>query len=300
MRRLASLAAVIAVVVSACSTTADPSPNTPSPTGSDAFRGDISRIEIGLSEGLAPSLEFEPGLTYTDVQSTVVWEGEGDPLVDGEPLLLDIYAESLVDGTTVQNSFDGLPHPFLLVPEFLGEGLYGALSEQQVGARVLHVAPPLDETSEEPPIALVVDILPFRAAGTSVGPTDGLPIVVLEDNGEPQITVSEDLETSSDLQVATLIQGSGPQIRENSLILAQYKAVRWEDGSVLNSSWDAGKAPLEGQIGSGALPLGLEQGLIDQTAGSQVLLVVPSSLGYPEEGTLVFVVDILDVWNPEE
>src|SRR5690606_27639277 len=116
-------------------------------------------------------LEFETGLTYTDVQTTVVWEGEGEPLVDGAPLLLDFYAESLVDGTTVQNSFDGLPRPFLLAPEFLGQGLYEALSEQQVGARLLHIAPRLDEDSDEPPIALVVDILPFRASGTSVGAT---------------------------------------------------------------------------------------------------------------------------------
>ena len=42
----------------------------------------------------------------------------------------------------------------------------------------------------------------------------------------------------------------------------------------------------------------LKAALLDQTVGSQVLIVAPPSAGYPEEGTLVFVVDILDVWNP--
>ena len=44
---------------------------------------------------------------------------------------------------------------------------------------------------------------------------------------------------------------------------------------------------------------GLQQGLLDQTQGSQVMMVVPPTLGYPAIGTMVFVVDILDVWNPE-
>ena len=57
-----------------------------------------------------------------------------------------------------------------------------------------------------------------------------------------------------------------------------------------------------GTIGAGRVIAGWDQGLIGKTVGSQVLLVVPSDLGYgysgngsiPGGATLIFVVDILD------
>ena len=45
---------------------------------------------------------------------------------------------------------------------------------------------------------------------------------------------------------------------------------------------------------------GLDTALIDQVEGSRLIVIVPPSLGFPSEGTMVFVVDVLDVWNPGE
>ena len=64
--------------------------------------------------------------------------------------------------------------------------------------------------------------------------------------------------------------------------------------------------PIEVAIGTGAVIAGWDEGLVGQTVGSQILLVVPPDKGYGTTGssdggikgtdTLVFVVDILDAY----
>ena len=73
------------------------------------------------------------------------------------------------------------------------------------------------------------------------------------------------------------------------------------DGTPFDSSWVNG-APFTTQIGTGSVIQGWDQGIIGQTVGSQVLLVIPPDLAYgdtergtiPASSTLIFVVDILD------
>lgn len=303
MRRLAVLVLALApLALAACA------PTSPADEASGPPGGDISDIVIGGSDTLAPSLEFTPGLVYEEEQSRVIWNGEGDHLDDGQPLLLDIYGASLDDGTTLINTYDGLPRSFVLASEVVGEELYDTLLDLRVGARVLVVAPPSFDSDSEPPIAMVVDVLPDRADGAPVAANPELPSVSLDSTGEPSIRLP-DTEPPVDLTVATLIQGTGPQVRDGSYLVVNYTGWYWSDGSdedgewqagdVLDSSWPIERAPFELQIGSGQVVRGWEEGLLDQTAGSQVLLVVPASYGYASKGTLVFVVDILDVWIPE-
>jgi len=81
----------------------------------------------------------------------------------------------------------------------------------------------------------------------------------------------------------------------------QYTGVKWSDGTVFDSSWEAG-APTSFQT-TGVVD-GFRQALEGQTVGSQVVVVIPPAFGYGEgeindadlKGeTLVFVVDILGV-----
>ncbi|WP_062296046.1 FKBP-type peptidyl-prolyl cis-trans isomerase [Demequina maris] len=303
MRRLAVLAlALVPLVLGACSATSSDVDASASPSG------DISDIVIGGSDTLAPSLEFTPGLDYSEEQSKVVWDGDGEYLQDGEPLLLDIYGASLDDGTTLINTYDGLPRSFLLAPEVVGQELYQRLLDVRVGARLLVVAPPGLDADAESPIAMVVDVLPDHAVGAEVAEDPALPQVTRSASGEPSVTIPKG-DGPADLQIATLVQGSGSQVKDGSYLSVNYTAWywsagkdedgKWKKGDVLDSSWPVETAPFELQIGSGQVVRGLDEGLLDQTAGSQVLLVVPASYGYASKGTLVFVVDILDVWNPE-
>ena len=299
----------IAIVVAAALALAGCSEATPDASTNSGSNADINDIEIGVSDSLAPSITVPEGETFTEPQSKVVWQGTGAPLQDNQPLLLDIYGVSLKDGSELVNTYDGLPKSFLLAREVLGDELYQTLIDSNVGTRVLVVAPTQAaggiapsadaDGSAEPDVALVVDVLPDRAVGEPIEPTSDLPTVTLNpDTGEPSISIPSTLAEPTTVQSETLIQGTGPQVEEGSYILVNYKGVRWADGSEYASSWPVGTAPFSTQIGTGQVIPAWDQALLDQTVGSQVLIVAPPQYGYPEEGTLVFVVDILDVWTP--
>jgi len=272
-------------------------------------RGDVSMITVGPSDTLAPSLAWPGGVDFTLSQSKVMWQGEGEQLVDGQPLLLDMYIQSLATAQVFENTYDGLPRSFLLAPELLGENLYKVLLKARVGTRVLSVAPSSGEFDDEPAIAIVIDVLPDHAVGERLEIADTLPQVNTTATGEPAITLNSTGEYPADLTIATLVQGDGPQVVPGSFIVAQIKIVygadgekdgeSWKAGDVRQSSWLPEQAPFEGQLGLGKQLRALDEGLIDQTGGSQVMLVAPEQWAYPGEGTLILVIDILDVWNGE-
>jgi hypothetical protein len=301
MRRLAVIALAAMLVVSGCSS-ANPEAT---PSGG---AGRIDDITLSASDTRAPALAWPSSLVFDAAQSQVVWSGDGDQLIDRQPLLLDVYIQSLETGEVLQNTFDGLPRSFLFAPEFLGQDLYDVLRDQRIGARVLLVAPKLEGFDEETALAVVVDVLSDRANGSSVNPRNDLPIVINGRTGEPDIVLRENQEMPADMTVATLIRGSGEQVQKGSYVVAQYKAIftragsdadgSWVPGGVFDSTWPPEKAPYEFQVGVGETIRAIDEGLIDQTAGSQVMIIAPESWGYPGKGTLVFVIDILDVWTP--
>jgi peptidylprolyl isomerase len=305
MRRRA-LALVVAAALTLAGCTAVNADATSTAGGS----ANINDIAIGTSDALAPTITLPANETFTKPQGKVIWEGDGAPLVDDQPLLLDIYGVSLDDGSELINTFDGLPRSFVLAREVLGDELYNLLIDANVGTRVLVVAPASEDSDiapttsggdvdSSPDVALIVDVLSDRAVGTDIPQRDDLPTVTVnEDTGEPDITIGEDLTEPSDIQSETLIQGDGPQVKQGSYIVVNYKAVHWKDGSLFASSWPADTAPFSTQIGTGQVIQAWDESLLDQTVGSQVLIVAPPAYGYPAEGTLVFVVDILDVWTP--
>jgi len=306
MRRHAAailLAVAAALTLGACTQVG---PEASASGGGVAHIGDIDVVQ---SDSLAPKIILPKGKTFTEPEGDVLWKGTGAALQDNQPLLLDIYGVSLADGTELVNTFDGLPRSFVLAREVLGDELYNLLINANVGTRVLVVAPaqlsvsatpePSANTSANPDVALVVDVLSDRAVGTAIEQGKDLPTVTVnEDTGEPTITIPDDLDEPTAIQSQTLIQGDGPQIKEGSYILVNYKAVHWDDGSIFFNSWPPDTAPFSTQIGTAQVIPAWDQALLDQTVGSQVLIVAPPAFGYPAEGTLVFVVDILDVWTP--
>ncbi len=314
-----------AVALSACT---GPSP---SPSVSPSMVGDISSIVVGQSDTQAPSLEYTPGLEYSDEQVEVLWDGEGEALTSGQSLLLDVYGESLDSSDVVINTFDGSPEPYILTPDSVGGALYDALLDAHVGARIMVVEPSevienaegvevgdganVDNSAEgeAPPVALVVDVRSEHAVGAAQPAPKTMPEVVVGDGGVPRVVVDPEAPPVTDLQVATLIKGVGPQITPSSRALINYTMFyyadgeiegedspeSWSAGDVFDTTWDVDRAPYLLDMASGSVVTGLSQGLLDQTEGSQVELLVPGAMGYPSRGTMVIVVDILDVWNSE-
>ena len=128
-----------------------------------------------------------------------------------------------------------------------------------------------------------------------------LPKVTRAKNGKPSIDMNGQGAVDS-LVSQTLVKGTGKEVTDKNTVVVKYTG--WlTDGTQFDSSWDK-NTTLEADMYSGGqhgVIEGWQKGLIGQTVGSQVLLVVPPDQAYgnkkqgsiPANSTLVFVVDIL-------
>jgi peptidylprolyl isomerase len=265
--------------------------------GCTAAPQEAAQVDVVGAEGEEPALEYAPPLRITEAASEVVWEGAGPELEDGGPVLLDYRLQRADDGSLVEETYSSLPKAFTLTPEVISDDLYDALRGRTVGTRLLLVVPATSDTSSFASV-MVVDVRPTRAWGEPVEPRDGLPVVTRGDDGEPVITPPEG-EPPASLVVQPLLRGDGAPVVEGSTVTVQYTGVRWTDGSAYDSSWAQG-GPQTFDLGADVLP-GLAEGLLDQTVGSQVLLVIPPDSGGAvggEQDTLVLVVDLLAAAAP--
>lgn len=322
-RHVAALpvAALLAVgLLAGCSDSGSPAPSSSSssadasPSGTGSAPASASpEDEAALAKATISGTDAEPELTYEwpfDVRGSVasiVKEGTGDVVKDTDAVTVSYVVYSGPDGTQLvstwkQGHTESIPLKGL-APQF--DPLVSSIAGHKIGTRILFgSASDLSNETNPTPSTLwlleVTGVLPKRADGTPVTPADGLPTVTLADNGEPSITVPKDYQAPTSLVAQTLIKGDGPAIAAKDYISVAYSG--WLlDGTQFDSSWAKGGAPFYTQIGAGQVIAGWDQGLVGQTVGSQVLLVVPAELAYkdqeqgkiPANSTLVFVVDIL-------
>ncbi|HEX7589850.1 MAG TPA: FKBP-type peptidyl-prolyl cis-trans isomerase [Demequinaceae bacterium] len=265
--------------------------------GADSSAASIDNIVVGHDATGSPTIEYPAGGNFTQAQSRVEWEGTGERLTEGDPVLLDLYSVSLTTGAILTDTYLDLPQAFLVAPELLGNDLYGAIVGHKVGTRVLLVVPESPTHPGQGTVAVVADVLPERAIGVTQPARADLPIVIDGKYGEPTVTFRDDVEVPTDLVAYTLIQGGGPQIKTGSRILLNYQETSATTREVVQSTWPVEIAPWAVTIGQGEVPTGLEQSLIDVNEGSQIIVIVPPALAYGDD-TLIFVVDVLAVRNP--
>jgi peptidylprolyl isomerase len=139
------------------------------------------------------------------------------------------------------------------------------------------------------------------ADSPSAGSDGDLPSVSGAFGEAPEITVPE-VDPPAELQTVVLQPGDGADVVAGNLLVVNYAGVTWDGGTSFDSSFDRGQ-PAAFSIGSGAVIPGWDTGLVGQTVGSRVMLVVPPGDAYgdnPPSGsnieagaTLVFVVDII-------
>jgi peptidylprolyl isomerase len=197
-------------------------------------------------------------------------------------------------------------------------GLETALVGQKVGSRVLAVIPPADAfgtsgnssigVAASDTVVFVIDMIQAvnnnaDAVGTQTSDGGGtLPTVKAGAAGKsPTITIPKTAAPKT-LQVKTLIKGTGAVVKKGQFIVVQYTGEIWRTKGVFDSSYSR-SVPAGFPIGVGQVIPGWDTGLVGQTVGSRVLLVIPAADGYGSSGnsaagingtdTLVFVVDIL-------
>jgi peptidylprolyl isomerase len=197
-------------------------------------------------------------------------------------------------------------------------GLEKALIGQKLGSRVLAVLPPADAfgphgnpvigVGPTDTVVFVVDMLTSvgnTAAASGKWLSDGggaLPRVTAGPPGKgPKITIPKTAAPET-LRVRTLIKGCGPKVTKGEYIVVQDAGVNWRTKKAFDSTWSR-RQPFGATIGVGQVIKGWDKGLVGQTVGSRVLLVIPPADGYGPAGvpsagikgtdTIVFAVDIL-------
>jgi peptidylprolyl isomerase len=285
--------------------------STPSATASAALTEappsaeDVAALEKVVVEGepgVAPTITLpSTPFTITTTVARHLLDGDGETIAEGAQVLLHSEWVSGADGSSLGGTYaTSSPEMITLAAGSLPQVMLDALIGQKVGVRIV-IALPTDSDTQ----VAVVDVagivpavtdVPQRAEGTPVTPDPALPVVTLADDGAPSITTPTG-DAPTELVVQPLITGTGATVEDGQTVIIQYSGWLW-DGTAFDSSWTNG-APITNAV-NGFVP-GFTQGLIGQTVGSQVLLVIPPDLGYGDEdngsipggSTLVFVVDIL-------
>ncbi|MFD0803207.1 FKBP-type peptidyl-prolyl cis-trans isomerase [Streptomonospora algeriensis] len=272
--------------------------------------------EVSGKFGTEPEVDFSGKAPPQEQVSGVVEKGDGDQWT----------AKGKAEKTQSTYEADA---PILLNLGQLQEDLTESLVNQPVGSRVLYAFPPQDpeqaqqmgQPSPEPGSSVSVLDLHERYGESEVvageQSSDGggdLPTVKQNGHDRPDITVPEDTDPPGELKTEALIEGEGPEVKAGQQLVVQYTGVQWKNGEEFDSTWNrqgSEGVPATFIIGDGQVIKGWDEGLVGQDVGSRMLLVVPPDKAYGDsagqqgapEGTLVFVVDILDAVNsapPEE
>jgi FKBP-type peptidyl-prolyl cis-trans isomerase len=283
-------------------------------SGADTYTSVTATGAFGKAPTVSIPATTGSGALYT---KTLI-QGTGSPLSSSQSLLGNfvLYVWSGKTHKEIGSTYsEGVPTLFTgsLLP-----GLETALEGQKVGSRVLAVIPPKDAfgtagnsqigVGPNDTVVFVIDMIKSFTNTDGVPGTQStngggtLPTVTPGAAGKgPTITIPKTAAPTS-LQVKTLIKGTGPVVKKGNYLVVQYTGVNWRTGKVFDSSWSRSE-PWATAIGEGQVIKGWDTGLVGQTVGSRVLLVVPPADGYGKTGsssagikgtdTLVFAVDIL-------
>ncbi len=316
MRRAAALVItplLAALALAGCGSSSSSSSNA---AASDTYKS----VTATGTFGKAPTVKIPAATGSGALYTKTVIQGSGAALTTSQGMVGNYVAYDW-SGTThklLGSSFTaGKPSLFTgtLLP-----GLETALIGQKLGSRVLAVIPPKDGfgtngnstagIGKTDTLVFVIDMISAfnqnSVPGTQATNGGGtLPTVTAPAAGStagPTITIPAKVTPSTTLQVKTLIKGTGAMVTKGQNLVVQYTGVIWRTGKVFDSSW-ARNSPYTVVIGAGQVIKGWDTGLVGQTVGSRVLLVIPPADGYGKTGastagikgtdTLVFVVDIL-------
>lgn len=260
--------------------------------------------------GKTPKVTFKAPFRIDKTQTKVLVPSNGPVVRDTTSVQVDYDGVDARTGKTFDSSFTTGRTPVAFPLSGVIPGFRKGLIGQKMGSRVLIAMTGPDGYDSSggnaqgginvgDTLLFVVDITQATLAapnGTAVAAVPGLP-TVSAGTGTPTVTIPKSTPPSK-LTAQPILKGGGSKVVAGDTVTLHYSWLTWSDGKVIES--DYGKAaedvPLANQV------KGFSQGLVGQTVGSRVLLVVPPSLGYPngnaspkinKNETLVFVVDIL-------
>lgn len=337
-RGLTALTAALAVVLATAGcaqsgsggTTASPTspsttaPSTAAPTTDPAAKVDCAEsgsasdsVKVTAKGGkAAPDVTFPVPTTATTTQRTVVKDGDGDKVAQGDSVNLAYVLFDAKTGKQADTRGYGGSGAVALTadPAQLLQGLVQVLVCAKEGERFAAVIPASAAFGDAGQAQLgigkgdslvmvgdVKSIVPTKAGGKAKALPAGFPKVALAADGKPTVSIPA-TDPPKSLKIASRQVGSGETVKEGDTVTVQYQGTLWRTGKVFDQSW--GKGPTS--FATNQVVRGFGQALIGAKVGSQVVAIVPPDDGYGAKGqgeikgtdTMVFVVDVLSTSHP--
>lgn len=319
VRKVMALAAAASLLLlSACGS---------SPSASSGDVAPLSSVKVtpGADDSSDPTVTFDTPLVATETAAKVVVDGKGDPIKVNQNVKFKSVAYNAENGSLIGSGFgqDALTLPTTDEMKAQMPALYDTFLAAKVGSWIAFVEPAAEAAavpsesaspSAAPATAKTLVVLKVMSAedippaSQKLGADEvkklkdagALPTVEFKD-GKPAITIPKGKDAPAGLVVDIIKEGTGTtKATSASTVSAHYTGVRWEDGKQFDSSYDRGEPssfPLSGVI------KGWTQGLDGLTAGTQVMLSIPTDLAYGPDaaaqggpaGPLVFFVELKEV-----
>ena len=310
--KVLSVIAAATLLLSACGQGdegEDPAKAPASVSAEDAKSTSLDDVTVKGKFGEKPKVSFDAPMVVDKTGKSVISEGKGDTVAEGEQVTAQMTLISGTSGKVIESSYDSKsPAGFPMDKTQISEELYTALLDTKVGSRVLmSLNGSAQEGQPAQTLVYVIDIekttKPLtRAEGKKVDQSKNPVTVEWADNGEPSISKPEG-KAPKKLETYTTIEGKGPEVTKGQSVAVHYSGWLWDDNSkYFDSSWQDGRGPFAvDPVGQAQVIEGWNEGLVGAKVGSQIVLVVPPDKGYGEQGrdgipansTLVFVIDVL-------
>ncbi|WP_300010455.1 FKBP-type peptidyl-prolyl cis-trans isomerase [Pseudonocardia sp.] len=141
------------------------------------------------------------------------------------------------------------------------------------------------------------------APSAAAGPPGGIPALSGDpaDLTQPTQAAAGTGSPPTELLVEDVVVGTGTPATEADSVDVRYTGTLYSDGSVFDSSWERGDAPINFPLNQ-VVP-GFTQGIVGMAPGGRRVIVMPPELAYgsqarpglPANSTLVFVVDLVGI-----
>jgi len=266
-------------------------------------------VKVTIPPSGAPTLNFTSPMRFTTPESKIVKAGPGTgPAVELSSLVSVRYVgTNATDQGPIGENWTAGPSTFYVnsVVKGFTDGLLG----KHAGDEVLITVPAKDAFGDTGNIQSTVrpgDSVIYVVDITNVAPVetvpDTVPTLVYDAAGNPSKFTATDAVTKDpkELGVYPVIKGDGPAVKVGDTVSVAYFGQLYPDKDVFNA-WTG--QPFPAKLGASQVIEGWDKGLLGQTVGSRLILVVPPDLAYkdkkqpgiPANSTLIFAIQILAV-----
>ncbi len=311
VRHVAALAAALALVCTGCSGIVK---------GSQvkSAEGTLTGLTVSGEPGSEPGVRMAAPLAVPETRTEVTVTGTGAPILVDQLFVLELTLYDARTGVKAFSTYD--PGQHALAAKTTDDTLFPKLSTALIGKPqgsrvVMEMAasdafaaggvPPSGVRASDP-VVVVADVVAVPPAQTISGPegrsvatAPGTPRITVGDSG-PESIGTRGLVAPRGLEVIRLVDGTGPPVRDRSLVTLNYLGQQWGASDPFEDTYF--KEPDLISLGTGTAPPAWDRALVGLHRGSRVLGVAPAALagvpgatGTPVRGTIAWVIDVLGV-----